>query len=163
MTPEEYQRIKEEEKEHLRKIKKLKVAHRQLERQQKVTKAVTDMTSSIQEKLDVHSDMMNQIATESAINEARLEMAIESRQLEDQEKLALEDELDLAKANARELIRRLKEEEATSSLGTKTAKASIDRAESEAKVKVPRASKSSSEDDPVSDANDDLPEKTIYQ
>ena len=159
MTPEEYKRIKEAEKEHLRKLKKLKEAHRQLERQQKVTKAVTDMTSSISEKMDVHDDMMSQIATESAINEARLEMAIESRESEDLETQSLEDELELAKVKARELIRQLKAEEGAPSK-TKKGK-DLSKPEKKEVKKTAAKSKSSNASKPKADSKDDLPEKTI--
>lgn len=159
MTPEEYQRIKEAEKDHLRKLKKLKEAHRQLERQQKVTKAVTDMTSSISEKMDVHDDMMSRIATESAINEARLEMAIESRESEDLETQSLEDELELAKVKARELIRQLKAEEGAQS--TKKKGEDLQKPEKKEVKKTAVKSKSSNASKPKAESKDDLPEKTI--
>jgi hypothetical protein len=160
MTPEEYERIKEAEKDHLRKLKKLKEAHRQLQRQARVTKAVTDMTSSMQEKLDVHADMMDRIATESAINEARLEMAIESRQTEDLETQALEDELELTRAKARDLIRKLKEEPEERAASKAPPRASnsdepTDRRDSTAD----KPSGSTPAASPT--AGDDLPEKTI--
>jgi len=166
MTPEEYERIKEAEKDHLRKLKKLKEAHRQLQRQATLTKAVTDMTSSMQEKLDVHADMMDRIATESAINEARLEMAIESRQSEDLETHALEDELELTRAKARDLIRKLKDEPAERA--QEKAPAAVEPSKS-----GPRSEKGTSSKDVAADnsaapapaappaAKDNLPEKTI--
>jgi len=169
MTPEEYERIKEAEKDHLRKLKKLKEAHRQLQRQAKLTKAVTDMTSSMQEKLDVHADMMDRIATESAINEARLEMAIESRQSDDLETHALEDELELTRAKARDLIRKLKEddpEDRTPAKAPPEAAKAGQRAERSVPGEGAAGDKTADKTvDPSSAAppaaKDDLPEKTI--
>jgi hypothetical protein len=159
MTPEEYERIKQAEKEHLRKLKKLKEAHRQLQRQAKVTKAVTDMTSSMQEKLDLHADMMDRIATESAINEARLEMAIESRELEDADTRELEDELEMTKIKARELIRRLKED---SSVAAETGSAPVKQSpgRSDGGSAARRTAKKEAVEE-RKDPGDHLPEKTI--
>ena len=108
MTPEEYDRIKKAEKEHLRKLKKLKDAHRQLERQKKMTDAVSEMTTSMREKLDVHADMMDKIGMDSALNEARLEMALESSEKAELEALEWKDEQELTKAKAKELVRNMK-------------------------------------------------------
>ncbi|GMQ82088.1 MAG: hypothetical protein BMS9Abin05_1529 [Rhodothermia bacterium] len=147
MTPEEFDRIKKAEKEHLRKLKKLKEAHRQLERQKKMTDAVSDMTTSMQEKLDVHADMMDKIGTDSALNEARLEMALESSEKAELEAQERKDEQELTKAKAKELVRQMKAGENISPLDPEDS----------------RAAKSS--DDPKSSEDDDqdkdLPEKTI--
>lgn len=156
MTREEFERIKKAEKEHLRKLKKLKEVHRQLERQKKVTKAITDMTSSVQEKYDVHADMMDQLATESALNEARLEIAMESSEKADREAQAQRDENDLAKLRAKDRIRQLKEatEGSSSAETTRSDKSAKGTASADGKTK---ASSSSSE----KKSNPDLPEKTI--
>ena len=156
MTQEEFERIKKAEKEHLRKLKKLKEAHRQLERQKKVTKAIADMTSSVEEKFNVHADMMDQIATESALNEARLEIAMESSKKADLEEQALRDENDLAKAKAKERIRQMKAatEGSASAETTRSDKSAKRTASADGKTK---ASSSSSEKKSIPD----LPEKTI--
>ncbi len=156
MKREEFERIKKAEKEHLRKLKKLKEVHRQLERQKKVTKAITDMTSSVQEKFDVHADMMDQIATESALNEARLEIAMESSENADHEAQALRDENDLAAAKAKERIRQMKAEtEGSASSEPKGSGKSAGRtASADGKTKVSSSS-------PEKKSNPALPEKTI--
>ncbi len=156
MKREEFERIKKAEKEHLRKLKKLKEVHRQLERQKKVTKAITDMTSSVQEKFDVHADLMDQIASESALNEARLEIAMESSEKADREAQALRDETDLAKLKARERIRKMRAEtEGSVPAETEGSDESTGRAAS-ADVNTKASSPSSEED-----SKPDLPEKTI--
>ena len=159
MTPEEYERIKEAEKEHLRKLRKLKEAHRQLERQAKMTRAITDMTTSMQDKLDVHDDMMNRIATDSAISEARLEMAIESRQEKDEDTQALEDELELTRAKAQELVRKMRESpvsEADSAASRKSRTGAERTRES-----GPGTDESAAESSGKPKSDDRLPEKTI--
>lgn len=108
MTPEEFDRIKKTEKEHLRKLKKLKEAHRQLERQKKMTDAVSELTTSMREKLDVHDDMMNRIGMDSALSEARLEMALESSEKAELEAQEWKDEQDLTKERAKKLVRQMK-------------------------------------------------------
>ena len=45
MTPEEFQRIKEAEKEHLRSLRKPKETVRELERQKRMTRAVRSVTT----------------------------------------------------------------------------------------------------------------------
>ncbi len=108
MTPEEYQRIKEAEKEHLRKLKALKRTVRRLERQKKLNQALENITGGRERVLDTHEEMMEQLAMETALSEARLEMALEAEQAvtEAEARAALEE--DLQKARARELIRRIK-------------------------------------------------------
>lgn len=78
MTPEEYQRLKEAEKEHLRKLKKLKEAVRQLERQKRVSRAVEDITDGPRALMDENADLVDQLAMETARSEAKLEIALES-------------------------------------------------------------------------------------
>jgi len=151
MTPEEFDRIKQAEKEHLRKLNKLKQVHRELERQKKVTDAVTDMTSSMQEKLDVHSDMMDKIGTESALNEARLEMALESSDQADLVAQEMKDEQTLAKEKAKELVRQMK------------SGSDLDLDEPTPDHKAgPSRSASKDSDQPDAESDDkELPEKTI--
>lgn len=110
MTPEEFNKIKEAEKDHLRKLKKLKQVARQLERQKSVTRAVTDMTSSMRDTLDRHADAMDMITTEAALNEARLEFALENSDVSDEKLTEMADEETLSKSRAKDLIRQMKGE-----------------------------------------------------
>ncbi|WP_456427755.1 hypothetical protein [Rhodocaloribacter sp.] len=108
MTPEEYQRIKEAEKEHLRKLKALKRTVRRLERQKKLNQALENITGGRERVLDTHEEMMEQLAMETALSEARLEMALEAEQAVTEAEARAAMEEDLQKARARELIRRIK-------------------------------------------------------
>jgi len=147
MTPEEFDRIKKAEKEHLRKLKKLKEAHRQLERQKKMTDAVSELTTSMREKLDVHDDMMNRIGMDSALSEARLEMALESSEKAEFEAQEWKDEQDLTKERAKKLVRQMKAGGDVTAVDSErdVAPTSSDKAKSSAK----------------DDSDSELPEKTI--
>lgn len=147
MTPEEFDRIKKTEKEHLRKLKKLKDAHRQLERQKRMTDAVSEMTTSMREKLDVHDDMMNRIGMDSALSEARLEMALESSEKVELEAQEWKDEQDLTKERAKKLVRQMKTGGDVTAVDSErdVAPTSSDKAKSSAK----------------DDSDSELPEKTI--
>lgn len=78
MTPEEFNRIKEEEKAHLRKLKALKQTARQLERKNRIVRAVTDMATSGRSALDENADLVDGLMRETAHEEARLELALEA-------------------------------------------------------------------------------------
>jgi len=147
MTPEEFDRIKKAEKEHLRKLKKLKETHRQLERQKKMTDAVSELTTSMREKLDVHDDMMNRIGMDSALSEARLEMALESSEKAEFEAQEWKDEQDLTKERAKKLVRQMKAGGDVTAVDSErdVAPTSSDKAKSSAK----------------DDSDSELPEKTI--
>ena len=114
MTPEEYERIKEAEKEHLRALKKLKKAVRDLERSKSIAHSVTKMSSSSKAALETHEDMVDKLALETAQYEARLEVALESAS----EKAAEEDRLEqlqkadseLQKERAKSLVEQLRSE-----------------------------------------------------
>ena len=88
MTPEEYQRIKEAEKEHLRKLQLLKKKLREVERQKSVSKALENMTKAPGDDiLQTHDEMIDRLAMDTVQQEARLEMA-----LTEAEKESLEEE-----------------------------------------------------------------------
>ncbi|QXD16956.1 hypothetical protein GQ464_008485 [Rhodocaloribacter litoris] len=113
MTPEEYQRIKEAEKEHLRKLRELKRKVRELERLKKVNQALSDVTGGAASVLDTHREMIEKLAMETALSEARLELALEAEQ--EAAPASAEDpasnetlEEALQKARAQELIRQMK-------------------------------------------------------
>ena len=151
MTPEEFEKIKEAEKDHLRKVRKLKSAVKQLERQKKISGALNDLTTSVQEKFDDHDEMMSRVAIDAALNEARLEIAMESSQEADQGAELEQDEADLAKAKAREVMQQFRDMpgsdpgvDQTESTESTTEKSSTHRV---------RPGKP--------DSRDDLPEKTI--
>jgi len=131
MTPEEYQRLKEAEKEHLRKLKELKTAVRLLENQRKVTRAVGNITDAPRTLLDENADLVEQLALETARSEAKLDIALETAAEKDAavpgESTAERDarmEDDLRKERARQLLQQLREEVAGSTPPPRTAAAS---------------------------------------
>lgn len=151
MTPEEYERFKEAEKAHLRKLKELKQQHHQLQRKAKVTRAVTDMAEGINGLYDEHNEMVERLQRDTIHSEARMEVALDNLSaddaaLEQLDAAELEADQTLRKARAQELIRQMKAAE-----GGDTDAAPARRAEdSGASNETPPATPSS-----------DLPEKTI--
>ncbi len=108
MTAEEFERIKEAEKEHLRKLRELKQAVRGLERQKAVTGAVSDMTNSSRRMLDAADAQMEKLAMEAATSEARLEIAMEEAAQREAAQRREEEEEELRKLRAQELVRQMK-------------------------------------------------------
>lgn len=78
MTQEEFERIKDEEKKHLRKLKELKALLRDLERRKNAYTALETMSQASREAFDVQAEMLHRLAVETAEAEARLEVALES-------------------------------------------------------------------------------------
>ncbi len=111
MSPEEYKRIKEAEKAHLRRLKKLKDAVRRLEQKRRVSGAVADMATAASETLEAQQEMVDRLALETVRNEARLEWALEAAEgrAEAAEARARLDE-EMQQIRARELVRRLRQQ-----------------------------------------------------
>ena len=109
MTPEEYQRIKEAEKAHLRKVKELKRAVRTLGRQQRLTKAVESLTGG-RAKLDENEALIEQLALDTARSEARLDIALEGASEAERAALEAAREEELRRLRAAELLRQMKQE-----------------------------------------------------
>lgn len=107
MTPEEYQRYKEAEKAHLRKLKELKKAVRTLERQKSVG-AAAEKVAEGQDLLEKQKSLVDDLAMETARHEARLDIALDSAAEADAaaNTEALEEELQRERAQA--LVRQLK-------------------------------------------------------
>lgn len=153
MSPEEYQRIKEAEKERLRSVKKLKKALNTLRHQREMREALGRIASS-RETLDSSEALLDELAAETARYEARLEIALDAAG-EDAPEAADAPEADSREKRARALIRQLKQElgNAQEQSGeadpADTGKAARDAAKSES---------GSSQQKPSSE---DLPDKTI--
>lgn len=114
MTPEEFERIKEEEKAHLRKLKALKEAARTLGRQQRVTQVLERMVEVSKDVLHKSEDLVDRLTHETARQEARLDIAMESadernaaRDAEEQLERAEEE---LAEARAKATLREMKQQ-----------------------------------------------------
>ncbi|MFT5142722.1 MAG: DNA-binding PucR family transcriptional regulator [Rhodothermales bacterium] len=114
MSPEEYQRLKEAEKAHLRSLRELKQAVRGLNRQKKLTDAVVNATVKPMASLDDHDALVQELAMETARNEARLDVALESIGADPDKagptsaQVSAADEDLLRKAKAADLVRQLK-------------------------------------------------------
>ena len=110
MTPEEFERLKEAEKTHLRKLKALKQQHRQAQRKKGLLDALKGIVRPDLD--DVHDEMVDRLTMKNIESEARFEIALENAGLTDDalEKAAQEEtERDvLRKAEAAALVRRMK-------------------------------------------------------
>ena len=160
MKREEFERIKEAEKEHLRKMRQLKDAVRQLERQKKIAGAISDMTTSMHDKLDVHSDMIDRLAVDAALSEARLEIALERTEEKDRAEQLEKDEAALAKERARRTVEQIRGDSGTRGTSTDDATKSVGRMDVQRTApeepSAPAAAKT-----PPAATKGDLPEKTI--
>ncbi len=150
MTPEEYQRLKEAEKEHLRKLKELKSAVRQLERQKKVTRAITDITDTPRTLLDQNAELVEQLAMEAARSEAKLDIALETA-AEREAAPSSSPQPPIGEAEAEEEMRRLRAQQLLRQLREETAPTSVP-----APPAASPPAKSGSDE-----GRRDLPEKTI--
>ena len=105
MSPEEFERLKNEEKEHLRKLRALKQTHRDVQQKKKIVDAVTGMRNP---ELEAETDDLTQsFYQDAALQEARLDLALEGQapvtgNTDDLDKEAL------AKAQAEALVRQMK-------------------------------------------------------
>lgn len=167
MTPEEYQKFKEAEKEHLRKIRELKKAHQQHARKSTVTRAVTDMAASLDKLYDEHREMVDRLQMDTLHSEARMEVALDAvdmegvTEAEDAAALELDAEA-LKKAKARELIRQMKGQSGES-ISEPDATTASDTKNPDSPEQAPEAFKGRTplNEKPKPRPSSDLPEKTI--
>ncbi len=115
MTPEEYKRIKEAEKEHLLALKKLRKQLKEVERQKTIARAVKDVEDAPGEDLlETHEEMVRRLAMDAIQQEARLEVAMSSAQDEPEPETeeGVEqpeaDQAELEKIRAQALIHQMK-------------------------------------------------------
>ena len=113
MDKKEFERIKAEEKEHLRKLRALKHEHRGVTRQKKVLDALNAMQRP---DLDAtYEEAMRGLTEDAAMTEARLEIAMEDAHARapKPEALTEADREKLRKDEAAALIRQMKAEMGT--------------------------------------------------
>ena len=110
MTPEEYERFKDAEKQHLRKLKELKKAVGKLEREKSIRTAFENVSAGPADMLGRQKDLVDRLAMETAQHEARLEVALESSEEEAREAQAAGLEEELQRDRAQALVRQLKRE-----------------------------------------------------
>lgn len=106
MTPEEFERIKAQEKAHLREIQRLKALHKEASITGKITQALRSIFPST-EASATYDEMMGKLQRETAEAEARLDMARETHGTAEIPPLP-EDEAALAAARARQLVEDMK-------------------------------------------------------
>ncbi|GAB5519491.1 MAG: hypothetical protein RhofKO_17420 [Rhodothermales bacterium] len=85
MTPEEFERLKEAEKAHLRKLKALKQAARQSRHQRSIGGALGNLASS-SNLLDENDALVNQLNQDAVMGEARLDVALENMDAREDER-----------------------------------------------------------------------------
>lgn len=143
MTEEEYQRIKEAEKERLRARKKLRALKKRSTQANTIQSALQRVKRGAETLLQRSSDLIDRLTHETAREEARLEMALDASTDEDPstEARTLEDADREARAEA--LVQQLKMTAATRP------------------VPSDASSPSASDENDQRDADDTLPEKTI--
>lgn len=107
MDKDEFERIKAEEKAHLRKLRELKQTHRDAQRKAQIVNAVRGMRNAeLESEIDAQTEGFYR---DAAHQEARLDLALEGRA----PVTGNADEVDkaeLAKAEAEALIRQMKAE-----------------------------------------------------
>lgn len=121
MTPEEFKRIKEAEKEHIRALKKLKAQLRDVQRKNKVAEAMENISKAPGDEItQTHEEMVDRLAMETIQGEARLEMALSETEesestpagttedLEAEEQKLRQSDAELKKLRAQELVRQIK-------------------------------------------------------
>ena len=155
MTPEEFERLKEAEKAHLRKLKALKQQHRQAQRKKGLLDALKGIVRPDLD--DVHDEMLDKLTTKNIESEARFEIALENAGLADDalEKAAHEEaeREDLRKAEADAIVRQMKLEAGGGA--APSADETIAQAESKTIGRAPTP------DEPEAEADaDDMPSTT---
>lgn len=78
MSPEEFERLKNEEKAHLRQLRDLKAQQRDAQRKVQIANAVTGMRNP---ELEASTDALtDRLMRDAAFHEARMDLAVESSQ-----------------------------------------------------------------------------------
>jgi hypothetical protein len=113
MTDEEYERLKEAEKSHLRAKKRLQATLDQLKQRNEVQGALRRMKQGAQRVLTETESLVNRLRSAVAQREARFEVALGEEWDEDADLREAEEEL--REERAEQLVRRMKAEEAHSS------------------------------------------------
>ena len=112
MTPEEFERLKEAEKQHLRQLRALKQQHREAVRKKGLFDALKGLVRPDLD--DVHDEMMDKLSMSNIESEARFEVAMEESGMNEQAlQRAAEEEAAreaLRKAEAESLVQQFKQE-----------------------------------------------------
>lgn len=106
MKREEFERLKEEEKKHLRDIRDLKQKLKAAQRIQRIGKALNEIEHA--GELEGFDISLEEVQRKAAEQEARLDLAVDSTGLIDPVEIQPIDEDALQKARAAEFIKRMK-------------------------------------------------------
>ena len=110
MTPEEFERRKEEEKKHLRQLRALKQQHREAQRKAGLLGALRGLTNPESEA--THDEMLDRLTNDNIMSEARFEVAMENAGLDEaaaaRRAQAEADAEATRKAEAEALVRQMK-------------------------------------------------------
>lgn len=115
MTDEEFQRIKEAEKDRLRAQKRLRNTMQALKRRNEVQSIVRRMSQGATHLLRETEALAETLATQAGRQAARLELALEDESVEDEGLQEAEEAL--REERAEEIVRRLKSEQRHSTGG----------------------------------------------
>lgn len=109
MTQEEFDRIKEEEKQHLRQLRDLKRTYWQAQQKKSLVDSLTGMTDALGNATS--REEVDQLMREAAFQEARLELALEGEEKESETEVVKEEDLEATqKAEAASLLNQIKHE-----------------------------------------------------
>jgi hypothetical protein len=112
MTPEEFERLKEEEKRHLREMRALKQQYREAQRKRGVLDALKGMMNP--EADATHEEMLDRLSRQNIEREARFEVAFDAAGLsEEAAAQRAQEEADreaVRKAEAEALVRQMKQQ-----------------------------------------------------
>ncbi len=108
MTPEEFERLKEEEKAHLRQLRDLKAQHRDVTRKKSIFDALRGLARP---DIDAtHEEQVGKLMQDAAMSEARLDLAMESADAGERAAREAEERELLRRAQAEEMVRQMKGE-----------------------------------------------------
>ena len=79
MTPEERRRFIEEEKAHLRKLRALNAAARNQSKLAGTRQRLADMVNDARKTLETHDEFRDKLDRETAVSEAKVELALEQQ------------------------------------------------------------------------------------
>ena len=109
MTPEEFQRLKEAEKEHLRKLRALKQQARTVGRTSSAMSALERMKSAARDVIDTGAEMLDKLNLDTFQMEARTDMVLDaSAERKAEADLDAEHEAAIRKQRAEERLKQMK-------------------------------------------------------
>ena len=107
MDKDEFERLKAEEKAHLRQLRALKQQHREVQRKKNVLDALGNITRP--DLTDTHDEMRGKVTQAAARQEARLDLAMEDAEAAENARAQREaDREALQTAEAEQLVRQMK-------------------------------------------------------